>query len=84
MGGRLHTAYVRASGAVRVTKQVGSGLNKAISQAVREGRLIEDNPLHESGITDDEALQRAALGLLGLKRLTENVKSRFIAVQSIR
>jgi very-short-patch-repair endonuclease len=128
MGGRLHTAYVRASGAVRVTKQVSSELNKAISQAVREGLLVEDNPLGESGIkprtyrlpgqpavrlrqlgprsfdeippaelaalvdlvterdrTDDtEALQRAALELLGLKRLTDNVRSRFTAAQSIR
>lgn len=128
MGGRLHTAYVRASGAVRVTKQVASELNKAISQAVREGRLMEDNPLGESGIkprtyrlpgqpavrprqlgprsfdelppaelaalldrvaagdrtTDEEALQRAALELLSLKRLTENVRTRFTAVQSIR
>jgi very-short-patch-repair endonuclease len=128
MGGRLHTAYVRASGAVRVTKLVASELNKAISQAVREGRLMEDNPLGESGIkpctyrlpgqpairlrqlgprsfdelppaelatlldrvtnrngtTDEEALQRAALEQFGLKRLTENVKSRFAAVQPIR
>lgn len=128
LGSRLHTAYVRASGAVRVTKQVASELNKAISQAVRDGRLMEDNPLGESGIkprtyrlpgqpevrlrqlgprsfdelppaelatlldsvaerdrtTDEDALRRAALELLGLKRLTENVRSRFAAVHPIR
>src|SRR5262249_53865284 len=50
LGNRLHTAYVRASGSVRVTKLVAGELNKAISQAVREGRLAEDNPLGESGI----------------------------------
>lgn len=128
LGSRLHTAYVRASGAVRVTKLVAGELNKAISQAVRKGELIEDNPLGESGIkprtyrlpgqpevrmrqlgprsldevppaelaamldhvaervgdVSEGALQRAVLELLGLKRLTDNVKSRFAAVQALR
>jgi very-short-patch-repair endonuclease len=128
LGGRLHTAYVRASGAVRVTKLVASELNKAIAQAVREGQLVEDNPLDERGIKPrtyrlpdqsevrlrllgprsfdevppselaalldhvaerdgnigEEALQRAVLELLGLKRLTDNVKNRFAAIQTIR
>lgn len=128
MGGRLHAAYVRASGAVRVTKQVSSEPNKAISQAVQEGLLLEDDPLGESGVRpriyrlpgqpavpvrqlgprsfdeippaelaalldlvaerdgtiDLEAHQRAALEVLGLKRLTDNVRSRFTAAQSIR
>ncbi|MFT7841234.1 AAA domain-containing protein [Saccharothrix sp. BKS2] len=128
LGGRLHTAYVRTSGSSRVTKLVAGELNKAISQAVREGRLIEDNPLGESGVkprtyrlpgqpevrmrhlgprsfeevppselaalldhvaerggnTGQEALRRAVLELLGLKRLTDNVKNRFAAVQALR
>jgi very-short-patch-repair endonuclease len=128
LGNRLHTAYVRASGAIRVTKPIASELNKAIAQAVREGRLVEDNPLGESGVrprtyrlptqpdvrarhlgprsfeevpprelaallnyvaegdrnTGEEALQRAVLELLGLKRLTDNVKKRFAAVGVLR
>ncbi|WP_367130326.1 AAA domain-containing protein [Saccharothrix sp. HUAS TT1] len=128
LGNRLHTAYVRTSGSVRVTKLVAGELNKAIAQAVREGRLIEDNPLGESGVkprtyrlpgqpevrlrhlgprsfeevppselaalldhvaerdgsTGGEALQRAVLELLGLKRLTDNVKNRFAAVHALR
>ncbi|GLY53039.1 hypothetical protein Lesp01_66950 [Lentzea sp. NBRC 102530] len=128
LGSRLHTAYVRASGAVRVTKLVASELNKAISSAVNKGELIEDNPLGESGIKPrtyrlpdqpevrmrhlgprtlddvppaelaalvdhvasrtgnlpDEALRRAVLEVLGLKRLTDNVKSRFDAAQVLR
>ncbi|MFJ6673280.1 AAA domain-containing protein [Actinosynnema sp. NPDC091369] len=128
LGNRLHTAYVRTSGSIRVTKLVAGELNKAIAQAVREGRLIEDNPLGESGVKprtyrvsdqpevrmrhlgprsfeevpprelaalldhvaerdgsgEEEALQRAVLELLGLKRLTDNVKNRFAAVQAIR
>ncbi|MFK0245659.1 AAA domain-containing protein [Amycolatopsis azurea] len=128
LGSRLQTAYVRASGAVRVTKLVAGELNKAISQAVRQGELVEDNPLGTRGVkprtyrlpgqpevmtrrlgprsleevppselatlldhvTDrdgdrgEEALQRAVLDLLGLKRLTENVKNRFAEVWSLR
>ena len=128
LGNRLHTAYVRASGAVRVTKLVAGELNKAISQAVREGRLVEDNPLAESGIkprtyrlpdqppvrtrqlgprsfeevppgelaalldhvaergghVGEEASRRAVLELLGLKRLTDNVRSRFAAIEAVR
>ncbi|WP_461120310.1 AAA domain-containing protein [Saccharothrix stipae] len=128
LGSRLHTAYVRTSGSIRVTKLVAGELNKAIAQAVREGRLLEDNPLGESGVRPrtyrlpgqpevrmrhvgsrsfeevppselaalldhvaerdeskgEEALQRAVLELLGLKRLTDNVKNRFAAVQALR
>ncbi|WP_232519750.1 AAA domain-containing protein [Actinosynnema pretiosum] len=127
LGSRLHTAYVRASGAIRVTKQVASELNKAVAQAVREGLLVEDNPLAETGLKartyrlpdqpevrlrhlgpraleevppsellalmahataqgapDGEPLRRAVLELLGLKRLTDNVKSRFEAVEPLR
>jgi very-short-patch-repair endonuclease len=128
LGNRLHTAYVRASGAIKVTKQIASELNRAIAQAVREGLLVEDNPLGESGVkprtyrlptqpemrmrhlgprsfeelpprelaalldyiaerdgnSGEEALQRAVLELIGLKRLTDNVKSRFAVVQVLR
>ncbi|MGW0520764.1 AAA domain-containing protein [Crossiella sp. NPDC003009] len=128
LGSRLRTAYVRASGGFRVTKLIGGELNRAIAQAVRERRLVEDNPLGESGITartyrlpdqaevrtrhlgprsfeelpprelaalldhvterngntGEEALQRAVLDLLGLKRLTDNVKNRFAAVWPLR
>lgn len=128
LGSRLHTAYVRASGATRVTKLVAGELNKVIARAVRDGQLVEDNPLGESGVkprtyrlpdqpevrmrhlgprsfdevppgelaalldhaaerdgnTGEEALQRAVLEMLGLKRLTDNVKNRFAAVQALR
>ncbi|MBP2335030.1 very-short-patch-repair endonuclease [Saccharothrix coeruleofusca] len=128
LGSRLHTAYVRASGSIRVTKQIAGELNKAISQAVREGKLVEDNPLRESwvrartyrlpdqpevrtrhlgprsldevppselaalldhvaernGNLGQEASRRAVLELLGLKRLTDNVRSRFVAVEALR
>ncbi|MFD5825984.1 AAA domain-containing protein [Lentzea sp. NPDC060358] len=123
LGSRLHTVYVRSSGATLVTKLVAGELNKAISAAVRKGELVEDNPLGESGIKPrtyrlpdqpevrvrhlgpralddvppaelaalfahvggrgDEASQRAVLELLGLKRLTDNVKSRFAAIQPL-
>jgi hypothetical protein len=116
------------TGSIRVTKLVAGELNKAISQAVREGLLLEDDPLGESGIKPrtyrlpgqpevrmrhlgprsfeevppgelaalldlvaerdgnrgEEALQRAVLDLLGLKRLTDNVKSRFAVVRVLR
>lgn len=128
LGSRLHTAYVRASGAIRVTKLVAGELNKAIAQAVRQGRLVEDNPLGKSGVKPrtyrlpdqpevsvrhlgprsfeevppselatllgyvierdgnmgEEASQRAVLELLGLKRLTDNVKSRFTEIWTLR
>jgi len=124
LGNRLHTAYVRASGLIRVTKLVAGELNKAISQAVREGLLVEDNPLAENelkqrtyrlpdqpqvrtrrlgprsfdevpplelvalldhvGERAEVGAQRAVLELLGLKRLTDNVRSRFAAVEAIR
>jgi hypothetical protein len=128
LGSRLHTAYVRSSGSVRVTKLVAGELDKAIARAVREGRLLEDDPLGESGAkprtyrlpdqpevrmrqlgprsfeevppgelaalldhvaerdgnTGGEALQRAVLEVLGLKRLTDNVENRFAAVQVLR
>jgi hypothetical protein len=50
LGTRLHTAYIRASGGQRVTRLSASAVNKVISAAVRQGLLIEDNPLGEAGI----------------------------------
>jgi hypothetical protein len=127
LGERLHTAYVRASGGQRVGKAIAAELNKVITQAVRQGRLIADNPLGEVGVKprtyrlpsqptvrmrnlgprsfeeipprelvalldhvaervgdgDEEALYRAVLELLGLKRFTPNVKKRFITVHAL-
>jgi len=49
VGHRLHIAYVRAAGGQRVGKQVARALNLAIGSAVRQGRLIADDPLNEAG-----------------------------------
>lgn len=49
-GGRLLTAYVRASGGHKVGSQIAKDLTSAITLAVRQGRLIEENPLREAGI----------------------------------
>ncbi|MFC5260918.1 AAA domain-containing protein [Kribbella qitaiheensis] len=49
-GHRLHTAYVRASGGHRVGKQIAKALNSAIVIAVRQGTLLADNPLEQSGV----------------------------------
>jgi very-short-patch-repair endonuclease len=128
LGQRLHSAYVRASGGQRVGKLIATELNKAITQAVREGRLVEENPLGETGVKpctyrlpnqpavrvrylgprpfeeippkelaalvddvaegvdrdDEEALSRAVLEMLGLQRLTDNVKKRLATVQFLR
>jgi hypothetical protein len=43
-----------------------------------------DHVAERDGNRGAEASQRAVLELLGLKRLTDNVKSRFVAVQSLR
>lgn len=50
LGHRLHTAYVRAAGGQRVGKQVARALNLAIGAAVRQGKLISDDPLREPGV----------------------------------
>jgi very-short-patch-repair endonuclease len=127
VGNRLHIAYVRAAGGQRVGKQVARSLNAAIAAAVRQGRLIADDPLGEAGVKPrtyrlpdqpqirprqlgprtldqvppselgalfretadevgwdhDEALYRAALTRLGLRRLTTNVEARLAAVLTI-
>lgn len=50
LGRRLSSAYVRASGGQRVTKNISEELNRAIAQAVRDGRIVEDNPLNENAV----------------------------------
>lgn len=50
MGHRMHSAYVLASGGRRVGKQIGHALNTAISEAVRTGILVAENPLEQSGV----------------------------------
>lgn len=50
VGHRLHSAYVRAAGGQRVGKQIAKALNSAITAGVRQGALIEDNPLSEPGV----------------------------------
>jgi very-short-patch-repair endonuclease len=50
MGHRMHSAYVLASGGHRVGKQIGHALNTAISEAVRAGILVAENPLGQSGV----------------------------------
>jgi very-short-patch-repair endonuclease len=50
MGARLHTVYVRAASGVRAGSQITKALNSAISGAIRQGRLVRDNPLGEVGI----------------------------------
>ncbi|GAA2998643.1 hypothetical protein GCM10010483_49380 [Actinokineospora diospyrosa] len=128
LGQRLHAAYVKASGGNRAGKLIAGELNKAITAAVREGRLIEEDPLGEAGVkprtyrlsgqppfrlrqlgprsfeevppaelaglldhaaanepaAGEQALYRAVLQLLGLKRLTDNVKSRLSAANALR
>lgn len=50
IGHRLHQAYVKASGGLRVGKQIRKTLNSAVSAAVRRGLLVEENPLSETGV----------------------------------
>ena len=49
-GFRLHRAYVTASGQRRVGKQIAHALNAALTDAVRQGLLFADNPLHDYGL----------------------------------
>ncbi|HJT04947.1 MAG TPA: AAA domain-containing protein, partial [Pseudonocardiaceae bacterium] len=50
LGHRLHSVYVRASEGTRVGHQIAKVLNSAVTTAVRQGRLVLDNPLLESGV----------------------------------
>lgn len=46
LGTRLQKAFVKASGRARGGPQVAKTLNNAISEAVRRGLLVADNPLN--------------------------------------
>ncbi|OZM79790.1 hypothetical protein CFP66_24200 [Pseudonocardia sp. MH-G8] len=50
VGHRLHSVYVRAAAGQKVGSQIAKILNSAVSSAVRQGRLIQDDPLGESGV----------------------------------
>lgn len=47
LGTRLHAVYVRASGGQRVGHQIARTLNSALRTAVRQGRLVSDDPLRK-------------------------------------
>lgn len=50
LGHRLHQVYVRAAGGQRVGREIARLLNRAIETAQRQGLIVADNPLNESGI----------------------------------
>ncbi|MGH8522882.1 MAG: AAA domain-containing protein [Gammaproteobacteria bacterium] len=50
LGHRLHTAYVSASGGLRVGKDIARRLNRAIALAEGQGLIVSDNPLGETGV----------------------------------
>lgn len=50
VGERLHQAYVRAAGGQRVGREIARVLNGAITRAERQGKIVADNPLNESGV----------------------------------
>lgn len=43
-------ANVRAAGGQRVSGRIAKALNRAIHAAVRQGQLVPDNPLGDSGV----------------------------------
>ncbi|HEV2782295.1 MAG TPA: AAA domain-containing protein [Actinophytocola sp.] len=127
VGHRLHAVYVKCSGGRRVGKLMANALNTAIAAAVRDGILVEENPLQSQGLrsrtyrlpdqpsvrvrtlgprafehlppaelaamlslaatvtgwSDEEALYRTTLDLLGLKRLTPNISDHLRAVRTL-
>ena len=50
LGHRLHSAYVKASAGQRVGTQIAKILDSAVTAAVRQGRLVQEDPLCESGV----------------------------------
>jgi hypothetical protein len=50
LGHRLHSVYIKAAAGQRVSQQAAKVLNSAVSAAVRQGRLIQQDPLGESGV----------------------------------
>lgn len=50
LGERMQRAHVKAARGQRVGRQIAKALNSAIHAAVRQGLLVTDNPLEESGV----------------------------------
>jgi hypothetical protein len=50
LGHRMHSVYVRSSEGQRVGHQIAKMLSSAAAAAVRHGRIVQDDPLHESGV----------------------------------
>lgn len=50
LGHRMHSVYVRSSEGQRVGHQIAKMLNSAATAAVHHGRIMQDDPLHESGV----------------------------------
>jgi very-short-patch-repair endonuclease len=50
LGHRLHTVYVRSSEGMRVGQQIAKLLNSAATAAVRQGLMVQEDPLLESGV----------------------------------
>jgi very-short-patch-repair endonuclease len=50
LGHRLQSVYVRAASGLKVGSQIAKTLNYAVSAAVRQGRLLQDDPLGEGGV----------------------------------
>ncbi|RTL67041.1 MAG: hypothetical protein EKK42_16670 [Pseudonocardiaceae bacterium] len=50
VGGRLHTVYAQSASGSRVGSAIAKALNSAVTSAVRQGRLVKDNPLGEAGV----------------------------------
>ncbi|OMC38983.1 helicase SNF2 [Mycobacterium sp. GA-1841] len=50
IGFRIHDAYIEACNGHGGGKEVSRTLNRAISQAEREGQIVAENPLNEQGV----------------------------------
>ncbi len=50
LGHRLHSVYVRSAEGMRVGHQIAKVLNSAVTTAVRQRRIVQDDPLLESGV----------------------------------
>jgi very-short-patch-repair endonuclease len=50
VGHRLHSVYVRAASGQKVGSQIAKTLNSAVTAAVKNGLLVQDDPLGESGV----------------------------------
>lgn len=50
LGHRMHSVYVRSSDGQRVGHQIAKMLDSAAITAIRHGRIVHEDPLHESGV----------------------------------